>query len=55
MWGYHDGAWQMYDPNDISDSTLTVLVHLRGYWINVSEECTLWNRELTKGWNLIAY
>jgi hypothetical protein len=55
MWGYHDGVWQMYDPNDIIDSTLTVLVHLRGYWINVSDDCTLWTRELIKGWNLIAY
>ncbi len=55
VWGYSDGAWQMYDPNDALGCTLTGMSSGRGYWIMVSEDCTLGSRQLTKGWNLIGW
>lgn len=41
VWGYVDGKWYMYDPNDLPDSSLTSLQSTQGYWIKVSSDCTL--------------
>ena len=60
VWGYTaTSGWQMYDPADTVGSDLTGLVDGRGYWMSVSEACTLiyggssW--DLTAGWNLIGW
>ena len=55
VWGFHDGEWQMYDPNDPLGSTLTGLVSGRAYWIKVSEDCALIFRDLQAGWNNIGW
>jgi hypothetical protein len=55
VWGYYGGEWKMYDPNDALGSTLTGFISGRGYWIKVSEDCALFSRQLTKGWNLIGW
>jgi len=55
VWGYSGGQWQMYDPNDTLGSTLTGMASGSGYWIKVSDNCTLSSRQLTKGWNLIGW
>jgi hypothetical protein len=55
-WGYTpQTGWQMYDPNDALGSTLSGLTSGRGYWIKVTDDCTLGIRNLTKGWNLIGW
>jgi len=54
-WGYSGGEWKMYDPNDSLGSTLTGMSSGSGYWIKVSDDCTLYTRQLTKGWNLIGW
>lgn len=54
-WGYSGGEWRMYDPNDALGSSLTGMSSGSGYWIKVSEDCTLYTRQLTKGWNLIGW
>jgi hypothetical protein len=41
VWGYVDGKWYMYDPTDLTDSTLTSLGSGNGYWIKVSLDCQL--------------
>ena len=55
VWGYDGGEWKMYDPNDELGSTLSALTSGRGYWIKVSDNCTLSIRNLTEGWNLIGW
>jgi hypothetical protein len=55
VWGYYGGEWKMYDPNDALGSTLTGFTSGRGYWIEVTDDCTLAFRQLTKGWNLIGW
>ena len=55
VWGFHDGEWQMYDPDDPLGSTLTGLVSGRAYWIKVSADCSLIFRELKAGWNNIGW
>jgi len=55
VWGYSGGQWQMYDPNDGLGSTLSGMTSGSGYWIKVSDDCTLSSRQLTKGWNLIGW
>ena len=55
VWGYSGGQWKMYDPNDALGSTLTGMASGSGYWIKVSDDCTLSSRQLTKGWNLIGW
>ena len=55
VWGYSGGQWQMYDPNDGLGSTLSGMMSGSGYWIKVSDDCTLSSRQLTKGWNLIGW
>lgn len=60
VWGYNavDG-WQMYDPADTIGSDLDGLIDGRGYWMKVSEECTLVylgkSINLDSGWNLIGW
>lgn len=54
-WGYSGGEWKMYDPNDALGSTLTGMSSGSGYWIKVSDNCALYSRQLTKGWNLIGW
>jgi hypothetical protein len=55
VWGYYGGEWKMHDPNDALGSTLTGFTSGRGYWIEVTDDCTLAFRQLTKGWNLIGW
>ena len=55
VWGYCDGEWTMYDPEDPLGSNLTGLVRGRGYWIRVNGDCTLIFRDLTAGWNNIGW
>jgi hypothetical protein len=56
VWGWSDGTWLLYDPADEAGSTLKTLTPGDGYWINVSEACTLiygaYVYELDAGWNL---
>jgi hypothetical protein len=54
-WGYSDGQWQMYDPNDGLGNTLTGMTSGNGYWLKVSDDCNLGSRLLKKGWNLIGW
>ncbi|MBE0481262.1 MAG: IPT/TIG domain-containing protein, partial [Dehalococcoidia bacterium] len=59
VWGYFAGEWQMYDPADEVGSDLDNLTPGRGYWVKVSEDCTLiyggFSYELTAGWNNIGW
>lgn len=59
VWGYSAGVWQMYDPADAAGSDLTALTSGMGYWINVTEACTLiyggYSYALSAGWNLIGW
>jgi branched-chain amino acid transport system substrate-binding protein len=60
VWGYTAAnGWQMYDPADPIGSDLACLVEGRGYWVKVTDDCTLvydghWY-ELAAGWNLIGW
>ncbi|MFC1972221.1 PKD domain-containing protein [Chloroflexota bacterium] len=54
------GGWTVYNPNwPDTDNTLETLYMARGYWINVSQDCTLeWGSRdyyLSSGWNLIGW
>jgi len=59
VWGYYDGEWQMYDPADPVGSDLMSLTPGRGYWIKVTEDCTLifggFSYDLKAGWNNIGW
>ena len=60
VWGYAPATgWQMYDPGDPIGSDLAALVEGNGYWIKVTDDCTLLHGghswELTEGWNLIGW
>jgi hypothetical protein len=55
VWGYHNGMWMMYDPQDLPGCTLEGLVNGRAYWIKVSDDCRLIFRDLTAGWNNIGW
>jgi hypothetical protein len=56
VWGYTpETGWQMYDPNDELGSTLDVFTSGRGYWIKVTDDCSLFARGLTEGWNLLGW
>ncbi len=59
VWGYSNGTWYMYDPADEAGSNLATLTAGKGYWINVTEDCTLiyegYSYALTAGWNLIGW
>lgn len=51
--------WQVYDTSEGAPDDFSILNSGQGYWIQVSEDCTLrhgantWN--LKKGWNLIGW
>jgi hypothetical protein len=51
--------WEVYDTADGAPSDFTTLKSGQGYWVEVTEDCTLtfgantWN--LKKGWNLIGW
>lgn len=59
VWDYAGGQWLFHDPNDPLGSDLVALVEGMGYWIKVSEDCTVvylgqeW--DLVSGWNLIGW
>jgi hypothetical protein len=56
IWGYTaETGWQMYDPKDELGNTLHILTMGRGYWIKVTDDCSLPNRNLIQGWNLIGW
>ncbi|HEY50053.1 MAG TPA: hypothetical protein G4O13_08425 [Dehalococcoidia bacterium] len=55
VWGYYNGEWRVYDPNDPLGSNLTGLISGRAYWIKLSEDCTLIFRQLKAGWNNIGW
>jgi hypothetical protein len=64
VYGYKDGegtdGWTIYNPAwPASENSLVTLYMGRGYWINVSQACTLqWGSntyELSAGWNLIGW
>ncbi len=55
VWEYYNGEWKMYDPSDELGSTLDVFTRGRGYWIKVTDDCSLYTRNLTEGWNLLGW
>lgn len=55
VWGYQDGTWRMYDPQDLAGSNLRGLTSGKAYWVLVSSNCLLIRRELEAGWNLIGW
>ena len=55
VWEYYNGEWKMYDPDDELGSTLDVFTSGRGYWIKVIDNCSLFTRNLTEGWNLLGW
>lgn len=55
VWGYQDGKWRMYDPEDLAGSNLTGLMKDRAYWVLVDADCTLIFRKLKAGWNPIGW
>lgn len=65
VWGEFDpttSAWKNFDPNEIFN-TLNTMEPNKGYWINVTEACTLTvvaplataSVSLKSGWNLIGF
>jgi hypothetical protein len=60
MAGEGTEGWTIYNPDwPAAQNTLETLYMGRGYWIYVSQDCTLqWGRntyELNAGWNLIGW
>jgi hypothetical protein len=59
VWDYAGGDWFFYDPSDVAGSDLTGLSSGVGYWLKVSEDCTLiyggHSYALTAGWNNIGW
>ena len=58
VWGYVDGEWLFFDPSDPA-SDLTKFTVGMGFWIKVSEDCTLIyggnSYELKEGWTNIGW
>jgi len=63
VWGYMDGKWQVYIPDNESMSDLEVMESGRGYWIKTKEaglsikmvgELKTDSINLTQGWNLVG-
>lgn len=52
-------TWQVYDPTEGATSDMTEMKKGQGYWIKVSEDCTLTygaeTYNLKAGWNLIGW
>jgi hypothetical protein len=59
VWDYAGGDWLFYDPADEAGSDLAGLSAGTGYWIKVTEDCTLiyggHSYSLTAGWNNIGW
>ncbi len=63
VWLYKDGSWQIYSPSSLGLSDLEELDAGVGFWINISEPCTLAGSgltpssttHLTEGWNMVGY
>jgi hypothetical protein len=59
VWDYAAGDWLFYDPSDVEGSDLAGLSSGTGYWLKVSEDCTLiyggHSYSLTAGWNNIGW
>jgi hypothetical protein len=59
VWDYAAGDWLFYDPSDVAGSDLAGLSSGTGYWLKVSEDCTLiyggHSYSLTAGWNNIGW
>jgi len=55
VWGFDNGEWYLYSPEDPIGSDLTGLVMGRAYWVKVSEDCTLGTCNLKSGWNNIGW
>jgi hypothetical protein len=63
VWGYRNGDWEMYDPNNPGMSDLATMEPGRGYWINMKDSATLTifgsappdAVSLQSGWNLVGY
>ena len=59
VWDYAGGDWLFYDPSDVAGSDLAGLSAGAGYWLKVSEDCTLiyggHSYSLTTGWNNIGW
>ena len=60
IWGFEAGGWVLYDPGAPAYvNTLQILETGKGYWIYVTEDCTLVydknTYNLFAGWNLIGW
>ena len=59
VWDYAAGDWLFYDPSDVAGSDLAGLSSGTGYWLKVSEDCTLiyggHSYSLNTGWNNIGW
>ena len=61
VWGFAAAtqSWQLYDVDAASVSDLTSLTRGQGYWLEVSEDCTIVyggnTYALLTGWNLIGW
>ena len=59
VWGLSAGTWTMYDPADTVGTDLASLTAGQGYFIKVSNACTLiyggFTYTLVAGWNLIGW
>ncbi len=40
VWGYKEGHWQVYDPENPDFSDLTTMEPCYGYWFNISSPCS---------------
>lgn len=67
VWGYEDGVWLVYYPDDLGSSTLTEILPGHGYWVKTDDGTTIKvggelfspqttpsSVEVTSGWNLIG-
>lgn len=60
VYGFEDGEWNWYNPDWPPDlNTLATLYISRGYWVNMTEDCSLTyganNYQLDEGWNVIGW
>ena len=63
VWGFQNGAWQVYDPANPDFSDLSIMEAGWGYWLNMTESATLSvtgstpspTMNLITGWNLVGY
>lgn len=64
VWGYEDGVWYVYDPQNPGFSDLEVMKIGYGYWVKTTQEGLSIQIEgqvsssplsLTNGWNLVGF